>query len=342
MHKHGGDIYTNEGKLDFSANINPLGMPENIAMAAKNAVDYSNVYPDVNCTKLKKAISKRENIPEENIICGNGAAELIFVLCIAKKPKNAVVICPSFQEYRQALNAVDCQITNYYLKEENDFKIDEQFLDVLTPQCDIIFICNPNNPTGQLVEFEMFLKIIEKCLEYDILLVVDECFNDFISHNERFSIKEIGFANNVFILKAFTKMYAMAGIRLGYGICSDIKLLGKMYMCMQPWSVSVVAQAAGVIAAQDMYFAEKTLRIIEEEKEYLLREISLLAYKIYGSAANYIFFKEEKDFARKMLLCGIIIRDCSNYKGLEEGYFRIAIKGHEDNIKLIKAWKKLK
>lgn len=339
MHQHGGDIYTNEGKLDFSANLNPLGMPASVAMAAKNAVDYSNVYPDVNCTKLKEAISKRENIPVENIICGNGAAELIFAVCMAIKPRQSVVICPSFEEYRQALNAVDCQITNYYLKEENDFTLDEEFLDVLTPKCDIVFVCNPNNPTGQMVEKELFVKIIEKCHTYGILIVADECFNDFISEKERYSLKGI---KNIFILKAFTKMYAMAGIRLGYGICSDIKLLEKMHMSIQPWSVSVVAQAAGIIAAQDVAFAEKTLGIIEAEKEYLLKEIEPLAHKIYGFSANYIFFKEEKDFAQKMLLCGIIIRNCSNYQGLEEGYFRIAIKSHQDNKKLIEAWKKLR
>jgi len=171
------------------------------------------------------------------------------------------------------------------------------------------------------------------------LVVADECFNDFISENERYSLKGV---KNIFILKAFTKMYAMAGIRLGYGICSDIKLLEKMHMCIQPWSVSVIAQAAGVIAAQDVGFAEKTLSIIEVEKEYLFREISPLAHKIYGYSANYIFFKEEKDFAKRMLSSGIIIRNCSNYEGLEEGYFRIAIKGHGDNMKLIEAWKKLK
>lgn len=339
MHKHGGDIYSNSGKIDFSANINPLGMPESVALAAKNAVDYSNVYPDVNCSKLKKAISIRENISEANIICGNGAAELIFAVCMAKKPKHAVLICPSFEEYRQALEAVNCEITNFYLKEENNFKLDEDFLDVLTPSCDIIFVCNPNNPTGQMVEKELFIKIIEKCLANDILLVADECFNDFISPKERYSVKEI---ENIFILKAFTKMYAMAGIRLGYGICSNTELLKKMQMCMQPWSVSVMAQAAGVVAAQEVDFAEKTLRIIEEEKKYILKEMVLLSQKVYGFSANYIFFKEKKDFADKMLLSGIIIRNCSNYKGLDEGFFRIAIKSHEDNVKLIEAWKKLK
>ncbi|MDD3570039.1 MAG: histidinol-phosphate transaminase [Lachnospiraceae bacterium] len=339
MHKHGGDIYTNSGKIDFSANINPLGMPKSVSLAAKNAVDYSNVYPDVNCSKLKKAISIRENVGEENIICGNGAAELIFAVCMAKKPKNAVLICPSFEEYRQALEAVDCEIANFYLKEENNFKLDEEFLDVLTPRCDIIFVCNPNNPTGQMIEKDLFIKIVEKCLENDILLVADECFNDFISKNERYTVKGI---ENTFILKAFTKMYAMAGIRLGYGICSNTEFLKKIQLCMQPWNVSVMAQAAGVVAAQELGFAERTLCIIEEEKEYLLKELSTLAKKIYGYSANYIFFKEKNDFADRMLLSGIIIRNCSNYQGLDEGFFRIAIKGHEDNVKLIEAWKKLK
>lgn len=339
MHKHGGDIYTNKGKLDFSANINPLGMPNSVSTAAKNAVDHADVYPDVNCTELKNAISKRENIPCENIICGNGAAELIFAVCMAKKPKHAVLLCPSFEEYRQALEAVDCEITNYHLEEEKEFKLEEKFLEVLTPAKDIVFLCNPNNPTGQMIKKELFGKIIEKCVKNDILVVVDECFNDFISLEERYTAKG---TPNVFVLKAFTKMYAMAGIRLGYGLCSNTHLLHKIQACLQPWSVSVMAQAAGVIAAEDTDFAEETLGIIEEEKKYLLKELSALAKKVYGHSANYIFFNEEKDFEKKMLSNGIVIRDCSNYHGLQDGFFRIAVKSHKDNKKLIETWKTLK
>ncbi len=338
MHKHGGDVYTNKNKLDFSANLNPLGMPEFVAKAAKEAVDIANVYPDVNYSELAEAIAEREGVDKSNIICTNGAAELIFAIAFALKPKKAVLICPSFEEYRQALSVCGCEVENYVLKEENNFCIEEDYLELLTKETDIIFICNPNNPTGKLIDLELMEKIVKRCKKNNIFMAVDECFNDFVENGENYSLKNKG----VFILKAFTKMYSMAGLRLGYGIYNDVNVLKKIRTCIQPWSVSVVAQCAGVKAAKDNEFLIKTQKFINQEKIFLLKNLSPFVEKIYGFDANYIFFKAEKDLYEKLYEHDIVVRDCGNFTGLKKGFYRIAVKTTHENIRLIKALESIK
>jgi len=336
MYKHGGDIYTNKNVIDFSANLNPLGMPSFVAEAAKKAVDFSDVYPDVFQRELVEEIAKRENVNKESIICTNGAAELIFGICFALRPQKAVLVCPSFEEYRQGLEASGVeQIQNYFLKEEKGFALEADFLDELKYDMDIVFLCNPNNPTGRLIDELLLNKIIEKCNENGILLVVDECFLDFLE-------EDLSKKHKVFVIKAFTKMYAMAGIRLGYGIYRDEKFLNKIRKVIQPWNVSVIAQKSGIEAAKDTKFLEETRKFVKKEKEFLLKEIAPYVEKIYGHEANYIFFKSEENLGCKLLNKGIMIRDCSNFKGLEKGYFRIAVKERADNLSLIKALQEVK
>ena len=336
MYKHGGDIYTNKNVIDFSANLNPLGMPSFVAEAAKNAINISDVYPDMFQRELIEEIAKREDVNKKNIICTNGAAELIFGICFALRPQKAVLVCPSFEEYRQALEASGVsKIQNYFLKEEKGFVLEENFLSELKYDTDIVFLCNPNNPTGRLIDETLLSKIIEECKKKNILLVIDECFLDFLEEN-------LSQKSEVFVIKAFTKMYSMAGIRLGYGIYKDEKFLNKIRSVIQPWNVSVVAQKSGVEAAKDTKFLEETKKFIKKEKDFLLKEIEPYIEKIYGHEANYIFFKGEKSLDHKLLLKGIMIRDCSSFKGLEKGYFRIAVKDREDNLSLIKALQEVK
>ncbi len=339
MHKHGGDIYGHENVIDFSASINPLGMPKEVKNAALAAVENSVSYPDVNCRRLVEAISKMENVEKESIICGNGAAEIIFTLVFAVKPKRAIVAAPCFEEYRQALKAVDCQIESYCLKEENDFVPKSDILKMIDECVDMIFICNPNNPTGTLYDKSLLLEMAKRCKQCGVLLVIDECFLNFVDDGEKRSMKG---EEGVFTLKAFTKMYAMAGLRLGYGICSDNELIGKMKECVQPWSVSTVAQEAGAVACSAVEHAQMTREFIKNEKIYMLKEMERLAKKIYGHAGNFIFFKDDVGLYEKLLKNGIKIRDCGNFTGLENGYYRVAVKGHSDNEKLMSSWQNIK
>ncbi|HIZ76313.1 MAG TPA: aminotransferase class I/II-fold pyridoxal phosphate-dependent enzyme [Firmicutes bacterium] len=340
MHVHGGDIYTYQNMLDYSANINPLGIPQRIIDAVTEGAKRSAEYPDVQCRELRKALSQSENIPQEQIICGNGAADLIFSLVLAKRPKKALIIAPTFYEYEQALRAVGCEIQYYYLKEKKGFRLQEDYLDLLTEDIDIIFFCNPNNPTGLLSNKDFLTRVLKQCEDHDIFFVLDECFNDFLDEPEEYTMKEfLSQTHQLFILKAFTKLYAMAGLRLGYGLTSNGKLLKKMKEVTQPWSVSTPAQWAGIAALKETEYVAKTKKIIKEERNYLTKSIDALGMTTYGSMANYIFLKGPKDLHEECKKHQILIRDCSNYEGLTNGFYRIAVKDRNNNRRLIDVFK---
>lgn len=333
---HGGDIYRNEKVIDFSANINFRGMPKSVQEAAMQAVALCGNYPDIQCEKLREAIAQREEIHSDTIICGNGAADLIFSLALARKPKKALLAVPTFSEYEQALDSVECKCEKYYLKEKHGFELKEDFIEMITPETDMVFLCNPNNPTGVLSEKKQLKEILHRCERCDALLVLDECFQDFLEFPEKYSMKDqVMESKHLFVLKAFTKMYAMAGLRLGYGICQNEQLLEKMQEIRQPWSVSIPAQMAGIAAAKEKTFAIESAEIIYKEKIKLQKKMEEKGYRVLGSKANYLFFQAEENFDQYCLEHGILIRNCSNYEGLEGGWFRIAVKSPEDNQKLI-------
>lgn len=341
-HIHGGNIY-NYGKIiDFSANLNPLGMPEKVKEAARNSISMAEHYPDPDCRELKKALMDKEGIPEENIICGNGAAELIFLLAAAKRPKRALLTAPSFAEYEQALKAAGCECSYYYLREQNGFSMKEDYLETLTMETDMVFLCNPNNPTGALCSRTFLERVLKKCREYGIFLVIDECFLDFLADKEKWTMKDRLSGGGFFLLKAFTKIYAMAGLRLGYGMTEDRELLKRMNELRQPWSVSVPAQEAGRAALLETEYVKQSVSYVEKERRWLEEKLSDYPFTVYEGRSNYLFFYAGRpDLKEALIPLGILIRDCSNYKGLKAGYYRIAVRTHEENEKLIKALNKL-
>lgn len=342
MHIHGGNIYKNKVVADFSANLNFLGMPESVKRAAKEGILCSQSYPDPDTTLLRDKLACYHGIQPEQIICGNGAAELIFALVAEYKPKKALLLAPSFYEYTQALVYHKCLIEEYLLKEETMFCLQEDFLDRMKPDVDIIFLCNPNNPTGQLIDQKILEAIMKKCAQLNILCVIDECFLSFIRQTEDASCISKLADYPICILKAFTKIYAMPGIRLGYLISANESLLSGMKQGMQPWNVSVIAQIAGAAALDEKEYLEKTKIELKKEKDFLLDQLQLLGYKVYGSAANFIFFRGEPSLYKEMLQEGMMIRDCSNFSGLESGFFRIAVRTKKENRMLIEALRRKK
>ena len=333
---HGGDIYSRNIRLDFSANINPFGMPEGVKNAAIQGVEQSIHYPDVSCDRLKTAISEIENVSKEWIICGNGAAELLFSLVLVKKPKKALLAVPGFQEYEQALKTTSCEISYYQMTKEHGFALRDEYLTRLTDDLNMAFLCTPNNPTGLLIDPKLLEQIIATCEKKNIFLVLDECFLEFVGEGLQASGKiHLQNMKNIFILKAFTKMYGMPGLRLGYGLCSDSVLLRQMEEAVQPWNVSQPAQLAGIAACKEQDFVTKTRAYISSERKLLKVELEKLGFYVYPSKANYLFFEAPVDLYERCLEEQILIRDCSNYRGLGKGYYRIAVKSHEENMKLL-------
>lgn len=345
---HGGDIYTareqqkNKTILDFSANINPLGLPDSVKEAAVRGVAESAHYPDPLCRKLRSAIARAEGVPESSIVTGNGAADIIVRLVMAKMPYRAMVLAPTFAEYEAALTSVGCLVQRYYLSEGADFSLSEAILEEIGPSLDMLFLCNPNNPTGQLISPELLHKILWRCEETKTLLLLDECFIDFTDDPEGNSLKaRIGQYKLLFLLKAFTKTYAMPGLRLGYGICGDAALVDVLWNVGQPWSVSLPAQLAGIAALDESEYLTQAQQMIESEKRVLADGLRRLGFRVWQPAANYVFFRREagdsRDLRALLLEEGILIRSCENYPGLDNRYYRVAVKKPEENQQLLSA-----
>ena len=212
-------------------------------------------------------------------MCGNGAAELIYCLVEALQPKRALVMAPSFSEYEEALDSCGCEVLRYLLKKEDAFCPDEGFIRQIQPSIDMVFVCNPNNPTGLLVEKPLLEKILKRCQELDILMAVDECFLDFVKDPEKHTLKgKLEKYPGLFILKAFTKRYAIPGVRLGYGFCSDGEVLDRMEAVTQPWNVSTMAQQAGMAALKESEYVEAGRQIIFRESAWMkekMRQVGL-------------------------------------------------------------------
>ncbi|MBQ8687649.1 MAG: aminotransferase class I/II-fold pyridoxal phosphate-dependent enzyme [Ruminococcus sp.] len=332
--EHGGDIYNREIFYDFSANLNPLGMPQRVRDALLSDISTWEKYPDPFCRRLRTLLSEREQLPVEQIVCGNGAADLIYRIVQAVKPQHGIVCAPSFSEYEKALSQNGCCISRYYLSPERCFVLDESILEVLTADTDILFLCSPNNPTGRTISGDLLQRIAETCLAQNIIFVCDECFLDFVrdGRSVRSCLNE-----NVTILKAFTKIYAMAGLRLGYALFGSPSLAEMVRTTGQYWSVSAPAQLAGETALAEKAYLKKTLSLIEEEYKYLTEALIGLGFTVYPSEANFILFRCSLPLDLLLLQEKILIRNCRNYEGLTEGFFRIAVRSHPENTMLIEA-----
>jgi len=332
---HGGDVYSREIELDFSANLNPLGMPEAVRAAAANA-DFLR-YPDPRCRALTRAISRYEDVPEENIVCGNGAADIIYRVVNALRPRRALLCSPTFSEYENALAERDCAIAYHPLAEKNGFALGADILPKITPDTNMFFLCNPNNPVGNTIEPPLLKRVLARCCETGTTAVIDECFLDFVENGERLSAKNF-LGANVIVIKAFTKICAMAGLRLGYALFGRVDLASAVRDCGQPWSVSSPAQAAGAAAAAvlaETDYLAKTRKLVASERDFLTEQLAARGIKVYHSQANFLLLKSPVNLAEILVKHKIAIRSCGDYRGLSKDFFRIAVRTREENEHLV-------
>ena len=338
---HGGDWagYRAEfgcDALDFSANVSPLGLPAGVAAAITNALPTADRYPDPLCRELRAALAGAEGVPADWILCGNGAADLIFRLALAVRPRRALLPAPTFAEYEAALQTVGCAVQRVFLREENEFAVTEEFIDAVTPETDIVFLCQPNNPTGQVMPPALVERLVRRCAECGAVLVVDECFLDFLPDRDAWTAKQLlRDAPQLFILKAFTKLYAMAGVRLGYALCGDAALLEKMRGAGQPWAVSSLAQAAGLAALQETAYAGAVRALIAEQRPRMAAGLRALGLRVMDGQANYLLFRATPDFGEKLRRRGAVVRSCANYPGLDAAWYRTAVRTAEENTRLL-------
>lgn len=333
---HGGDRYGRDGFIDFSANVNPFGTPESVKRAVTDVLDGLSFYPDAYCRTLRAALSAYEGVPYAHILCGNGAAELIYSFAYAVGGR-ALVVCPTFSEYETAWRAAGGEAARLFLREEDGFYPGDRLLSEIEEGTDAVFLCAPNNPTGVLYRPDFIAAAAARCREAGARLFLDCCFLDLSDDPCRYELPELcARFPNVFVLRAFTKSYGMAGLRLGWGLCSDTALLSRMAEKAPCWNVSSAAQAAGTAAAADGTSLARLRTMIAEERPYLSWALADFGFRVYDSAANFLLFRTELPLYDALLSRGIQIRSCANFAGLDGRYFRIAVREHRDNEILIR------
>ena len=334
---HGGAAYEAGVELDLSANTNPLGTPPAVLEAVRSALDRVRDYPDPYCRALTEAIAAHDGVREDRILCGNGAAELIYAYAEAARPKLAVELAPTFSEYALGLERAGCRMERYPLRRENGFLPDAGLMDFLEKtRPELLVLCSPNNPTGRLFPPDLLARILDLCRDTGCRLFLDECFLDLsdggVSLRDR--LEEYP---GLFLLKAFTKSYGMAGLRLGYCLTADTDLLAGMSEATQPWNVSVPAQTAGIAALGPERFLEEARAIIRLERPALKAGLEELGLWVCPSDANYLLFRGPADLGEKLLRRGVAVRDCGNYHGLGPGWYRTAVRLREENRRLLEA-----
>jgi threonine-phosphate decarboxylase len=340
---HGGDLYAASKRysgaiLDFSVNLNPLGPPPAVLEAAAQGLSQCAQYPDPQCRFLRRAISLRDGVPEERIFCGNGASELIFRLALTMRPRTALLTAPTFSEYEQALSAVRCKTRFHLLEAQNQFDLTPDILDEITPGLDLLLLCNPNNPTGRIIPKPLLGGILARCRATGTTLILDECFLDLTTDVPGLS-EQLATHPNLILLRAFTKSYAIPGLRLGYCLCGDPDLPKQLEKNGPCWNVSLPAQLAGIACCQKPHWPRQGSALAEAERPYLMDALTVLEAQVIPSDTCFLLFRlpGEESLGEKLLQEGILIRSCGNYRGLSTDWYRIAIRSHEDNERLVRS-----
>ena len=385
MDFHGGNIYkvfrekNIKEILDYSSNINPYGIPESLKKRITENLEVLERYPDPDYVELRQKLANLNKVNLSDIILGNGATEIIFLFMKVINPKKILIVSPTFGEYERAVKATErvedssilgnsnkkkydeksfgkqkIEIEYFELKESDDFKLNIGNLkNELENKYDLLIICNPNNPTGKFLKLAQTEEILKECNKYDTKLFIDEAFIEFLADGMKESIINTEEnKKNLFVTRAFTKFFAIPGLRLGYGMYFDKELEKKISEKKEPWSVNNFAEMAGLTVLDDAEYIEKTLKWIAEEKIYMYEKLNKISgMKVYETEVNFITGKiDEKLFSEgvnvkilreKMFEQGILIRDASNFKFLDERFFRLAIKDRASNERVIEAMKEI-
>ena len=325
--------------LDFSANINPwtdsLGIEKIVTSNLKEIYHY----PDPQCTQLIKQISQYLGVGRENILAGNGSTELMYLAARALLPKRALIFAPTFFEYERAIKACGGQPKFLFLKENQGFSINIQKIIRATEDVEAVFICNPNNPTGTFFPKEKLLELVKITEEREITLILDESYLDF-KHSGESLAEEAQGTRYLLVLRSFTKFFAIAGLRLGYGVGGG-SVIEKMAHFKEPWTVNCLAQAVGAYLLRAQQKIKEIREAVNKETEFLFGQLSRIGgLKSYPPEANFILVRIETDLSSSKLRedlaqKGILIRDCSNFTGLNDKFFRVAVRKREENLRLI-------
>lgn len=343
---HGGDVYhlartlglELADLLDFSANINPLGFPPGIAGAIQQALPEIVHYPDRRCLELRRDLAAYHRLSPDQILMGNGSTELIYLVARVLAPRQAVIVAPAFSEYEHALRVAQVPVAFQITSEARNFTLEQP----LDPKgADLVFLANPASPSGVLLAPELLLEVAAALDAAGVYLLLDEAFIDFV---EEASVKtHLARFPHLLILRSFTKFFGIPGMRLGCLLAAP-DLIARLAAVQEPWSVSTLAQAMGRVCLQDLDYMARSRVLVSQERDYLLSGLkSLPGLRPFPSTVNYLLVKITRPdwtaarLQKAMLARKVVIRDASNFRGLDERFFRIAVRRREENQQLLEA-----
>ena len=351
---HGGDIYNNKIEYDFSVNVNPFGPYDNVVNAVKNTASKLDVYPEYRSLSLRKKIADLHGISANHICVTNGASEAISAIIKSQIIDDVIIEIPSFYGYEHSIK----QGQKLYAYSRNSIlKLNENMI----KKNSLLVFANPANPTGDFTDIFKLEPLYKRVKNADAYMMVDESFLPICDYRDRSLINRIkedpDYYNRLIIVRSFTKSFSIPAIRLGYFISGDAVLVNTIEKSLPEWNVSLPAQVAGeqcLIASDKL---QNDVIRIKALRNKLVRELSNLGIKCYNSCTNYILFVERDGLYEKLLKKGILIRDCSDYRGIDEikkeiicqnmngeisggrgmGIYRIAVKTQEENDIFIEA-----
>ncbi len=349
---HGSDIekicevyHLNQKDIvKFGANVNPLGLSENVKKQLASRLDILSSYPDRNYTTLRSTISEYCNVPAEFILPGNGSSELISLLIQERNPKHTLILGPTYSEYSRELSFSGSTQEYYHLREEDNFVLNvDDLCQTLEENYDFLIICNPNNPTSSAITREDLRKLIAFCAAKNIFVMIDETYVEFAPDiNEITAVTLTKEFTNLMVLRGVSKFYAAPGMRLGYGITGNLEFLKKIKEKQVPWSLNSLGALAGELMLKDKDYIHRTRELILSERNRLLHALETIpTYKTYPAYANFILLKIQKtglssyDVFDACIRQGLMIRDCSSFECLDGEYIRFCIMNPEDNTRLL-------
>ena len=340
---HGGDVYDKRIRQDFSVNLNPLPMPEALKEVYKTCLTQVECYPDPLQRKVRKALAELEGISMEQVWCGNGASELIMGLLRARKPKKVLLVTPGFYGYEHCIRSISGEVVEFPLSQRDDFRLTAQVLDVLEDTLDMVILTNPHNPTGQNIEKDLLMEILEYCQTKGIDLVVDECFLRMSTGNSISMVPYISQYPHLMVVNAMTKLFRIPGIRSGYLVAQE-DVIASVMQQLPEWNMSVIAQEMTTKCAELLRttdFIDRTTGLIQTEEAYLRTALTHLGYIVFSTDTSFLLvYGMDRKVRDALEMQGFLLRDCSNFKGLSDGFVRIAVKSHDANEALIQCLRK--
>jgi threonine-phosphate decarboxylase len=350
---HGGNVWELSERygipldqlIDFSISTNPLGVPEKALQKIRQKLDLIKHYPDPSHEWVLEALSKSAGVNPENVIVGNGSTELIYLFAEAflESEYETVIPVPTFNEYKAATERFGGNIVFVNCDSAKNFKLDFKELEsAISEKTRIVFLCNPNSPTGRLHEKDDVLRFVGSAAEKNVLVFLDEDYIDFVDDVKRYSMAEFVEAyDNLFVLRSLTKFFGLAGVRIGFGVASP-RMIEILKRAKMPWSVNSLAMFGAVEAVKDEDFIRKSRVLLSQSKREMLEMLQTIPWlKVYPSETNFLLIEivdgglTSTQLKEGLAKKGFLIRDCKDFDGLNNRFFRVTVRRPEENKKLI-------